>query len=92
MEVFVSWLNETGWKIFLILAINASVYLAITRIVPVAIKKSTKTQMKGRLKVKIEKRADTLGRIVKGNAIVVGEPLKRSIDKLDPQFSILYTT
>jgi small conductance mechanosensitive channel len=73
MEVFTSWLNETGWKIFLILGITAGVYLAIIRIVPVAIKKSVKTQMKGRRKVEIEKRADTLSRIVKGiTAVVLG--------------------
>lgn len=73
MEVFTSWLTETGWKIFLILAITAGIYFAITRFVPIAIRSSVKSQMKKRRKVEIEKRSDTLVRIVKGiTAVVLG--------------------
>lgn len=73
MEIFTSWFAQTGWKIFLILAITAGIYFAITRFVPIAIKSSVKSQMKKRRKVEIEKRSDTLVRIVKGiTAVVLG--------------------
>ena len=73
MEVFVNWLSQTGWKIFLTLALSAGVYLMIRHFVPLAIRQSVKRQMKRKRKAEIEKRANTLIRIIKGiSAIVLG--------------------
>jgi len=59
MENIVVWLSQTGWKIFLVLAITGGIYLAIHHFVPIAIRRAVKRQMKRKRKAEIEKRADT---------------------------------
>jgi len=73
MENIVDWLSQTGWKIFLVLAITGGIYLVIHHFVPIAIRRAMKRQMKRKRKAEIEKRADTLIRIVNGvSAVVLG--------------------
>ncbi len=71
MEVFVNWLAQTGWKIFVTLGLSAGVYLMIRHFVPMAIRSSLKRQMKGKRKAEREKRANTLIRIIKAISALV---------------------
>jgi small conductance mechanosensitive channel len=66
MEVLSNWFFQTGWKIVLIIGLSAGIYLLIRHFAPVAIRQTVKRQMKRRRKAEVEKRADTLIRIIKG--------------------------
>jgi small conductance mechanosensitive channel len=73
MEGLANWLAQTGWKIFVTLGLSAGVYFMIRHFVPMAIKRSVKRHMKRKRRAEIEKRADTLARIIKGvSGVVLG--------------------
>ena len=69
-EIITNWLSETGWKILFILALSAGVYLVISHLVPVVIRRTVGQQMKRKPKVEREKRANTLIRLIAGIAAV----------------------
>ncbi len=64
MEVMISWISQTGWKIFLIVGICLGAFMMIRRFVPLAIRRTVKRQMKRKRKVEREKRVQTLVRLV----------------------------
>ncbi len=64
MELWTNWLYQTGWKVFTILGICLGAFFIIRRLVPIAIRRAVKRQMKGKRKVEREKRVQTLVRVV----------------------------
>lgn len=64
MELWTSWLYQTGWKIFTIAGICLGTFLMIRRLAPLAIRRTVKHQMKRKRKVEREKRVKTLVRLV----------------------------
>jgi len=64
VELWTNWLSQTGWKVFIIIGICLGSFLAIRRLVPIAIRRTVKRQMKHKRKVEREKRVQTLVRIV----------------------------
>ena len=64
MEVMISWISQTGWKIFLIVGICLGAFMMIRRFVPLAIRRTVRRQMKRKRKVEREKRVQTLVRLV----------------------------
>ena len=72
-DIILSWLSETGWKIFLILMIAAVVYLMINHLVPLTIRRALIQQMKGKPEIERGKRTDTLVRLISSvSAIGIG--------------------
>lgn len=73
MELLIDWFYQTGWKILLIIALSLGTYIAIGRIIPLAITRTVKHQMKQKPDVEKEKRVGTLVRLIKGvSAMVIG--------------------
>jgi small conductance mechanosensitive channel len=64
MELWTSWLYQTGWKVFTIVGFCLGTFLVIRRFAPLVIKRTVKRQMKRKRKVEREKRAQTLVRMV----------------------------
>lgn len=64
MEVMVSWISQTGWKIFLIVGICLGAFMMIRHFVPLAIRRTVRRQMKRKRKAEREKRVQTLVRLV----------------------------
>ncbi|MFQ6122956.1 MAG: mechanosensitive ion channel family protein [Dehalococcoidales bacterium] len=71
MEIITNWLSQIGWKIFVILAIVAAIYVMIRRLLPAVIRRTVRQRMRKRPKVEREKRADTLIRII-SSVLIVG--------------------
>ena len=73
MELLLNWFYQIGWKILLIVALSLGLYIAISRIAPLAITRTIKHQMKHKPGVEKEKRVGTLTRLIKGvSAMVIG--------------------
>lgn len=64
MEVWVSWVYQTGWKVFIIIGLCLGAHFIIRRLVPFAIRRTVRRQMKGKRKSEREKRVQTLTRLV----------------------------
>jgi small conductance mechanosensitive channel len=60
MDLWFSWLGQTGWKVFTIVGICLAVFFVLRRAAPLWIRKTVKKQMKGKRKVEREKRVQTL--------------------------------
>lgn len=64
MELWTSWLYQTGWKILTITGICLGTFLMTRHLAPLAIRRTVKHQMKRKRKVEREKRVKTLVRLV----------------------------
>ena len=64
MDVMLDWLQQTGWKILVIVGFCLGPYLAIRRFAPIAVRRTVWLQMRGKRKVTKEKRAETLSRTI----------------------------
>lgn len=64
VEVWVSWVYQTGWKVFIIIGLCLGAHFIIRRLVPFAIRRTVRRQMKGKRKSEREKRVQTLTRLV----------------------------
>jgi small-conductance mechanosensitive channel len=61
---FVVWVVEGGWRVFTIIGICLGVFLVVRRLVPFAIRRTVRLQMRGKRKAEREKRVQTLVRLV----------------------------
>jgi small-conductance mechanosensitive channel len=64
MELWTTWLFQTGWKVFTIIGICLGSFLAIRHLAPIGIRRTVKRQMRHKRKVEREKRVQTLVRMV----------------------------
>ena len=75
MNFLINWLYQTGWKILLIMALSLALYMAINRFVPLAVRRTISERTIGRRtkrrQAEIEKRANTLSRLIKEVSVVV---------------------
>jgi len=64
VELWTSWLYQTGWKVFTIVGFCLGTFLIIRRLAPLAIRRTVKRRMKRKRKAEREKRVQTLVRVV----------------------------
>jgi len=70
MEILVDWFFQYGWKVLLILTFVAGMYWLIHHLTPPVVKSRVRSQMKGKPEVEMEKRADTLIRVIRDTSTV----------------------
>ncbi len=70
MEILVDWFYQYGWKVLLILTLFAAIYWLIHHLTPPVVKSRVRSQMKGKPEVEMEKRADTLIRVIRDTSTV----------------------
>ncbi|MDO8568114.1 MAG: mechanosensitive ion channel family protein [Dehalococcoidales bacterium] len=73
MQLVLNWLIVSGWPILLIVIVSVSIYIVIIRAVPIAIKRTLAQRMRKMPQVEVDKRGDTLIRLVENvSAVVIG--------------------
>jgi len=70
MEILVDWFYQYGWKVLLILTLFAGMYWLIHHLTPPVVKSRVRGQMKGKPEVEMEKRADTLIRVIRDTSTI----------------------
>jgi len=71
MGILTEWFYQYGWKVILILVLSVGIYLLIRYFAPSVIRRRVRNQMRGKPEVEVEKRANTLIRILRNTLSIV---------------------